>query len=65
MPLDWPRMNQFPEWFTVEREAEYVVEDRDAGTRDVYSGAQLIEGIPTQLGAGQELRLVVHRTAGP
>jgi hypothetical protein len=62
MPMDWPRMNQFPEWFVVEEAAMYVVEDAARGEREEYSGADLIEGIELRLGPGEELRLIVRRS---
>lgn len=61
MPMDWPRMNQFPEWFTVERDARYLVEDRSRGGRAEYTGAQLIEGLALDLEGGEERRLTVRR----
>jgi hypothetical protein len=60
MPLDWPRINQFPEWFTVVAEAEYTVSDSQAGEPVMHTGKQLADGIEFKLEAGQERRLVVR-----
>jgi hypothetical protein len=49
---DWPRMNTVPEWFTVESEKNYMVEDGGAST--TYTGAQLHEGLPVVLKTGEE-----------
>ena len=27
MPIDWPRINQFPEWFTVQADRQYSIEN--------------------------------------
>jgi hypothetical protein len=59
MPLDWPRINQFPEWFAVEAAGRYEVRDLSAGTASVHSGAELLRGLPLELSPGREVRLVV------
>ena len=57
MPLDWPRINQFPEWFTVEDGCKYRIGNK------VYSGQTMAEGIEIELKAGQQKRLTVEETA--
>jgi hypothetical protein len=64
LPLDYPRINQFPEWFTVESERRYTVRDAVAGTQPVLTGRALQEGLPVELKAGEERRLRVA-PAGP
>jgi hypothetical protein len=49
---DWPRMNTIPEWFTVEPEKNYTVEE--GGENRTYTGAQLHEGLSVTLKAGEE-----------
>jgi hypothetical protein len=58
MPLDYPRINQFPEWFTVDREATYRVAVDDRESRST-PGDALIEGLPLELDAGQKIRIEV------
>jgi len=60
MPLDWPRINQFPEWFTVEDAAAYTVEDLAAGPKKTCTGRAMREGVAVTLEPGVELRLVVR-----
>jgi hypothetical protein len=60
LPLDYPRINQFPEWFTAEPEAHYEV-DMGRDTTSDRTGAQLADGIPVSLGAGEPLRWEVRR----
>jgi hypothetical protein len=55
---DWPRMNTVPEWFTVELDAEYIVEEQ-TGSAQRIKGKQLYEGLPVSIPAGGELRLLV------
>ena len=60
MPIDWPRINQFPEWFTVDREKHYVVSNLTLGSRSDHTGGQLTEGIGIELAGGVEQQLVVE-----
>jgi hypothetical protein len=47
--LNYPRLNEFPEWFTVEDEALYEVTYPPASAPTEYSGKALAEGIPIRL----------------
>jgi hypothetical protein len=44
LPLDYPRINQFPEWFTAEAEGNYQVSGRGAQTLQ-KTGAELTRGV--------------------
>ncbi len=44
MPQDYPRINQFPEWFTVDGDKPYEITEPTGQTRAV-SGQQLIDGL--------------------
>ena len=59
MPLDWPRINQFPEWFTVEAGKSYTGHDLASDSKSTLTGKQLHEGIILHLEPGTERRLVV------
>jgi hypothetical protein len=59
LPADWPRINSYPEWFTVEPEGQYRVRDAGSGQSSAYAGAVLARGLPLQLRAGETLRLVI------
>ncbi|MEM9327583.1 MAG: hypothetical protein AAGA85_18090 [Bacteroidota bacterium] len=45
LPMDWPRINQFPEWFTVSDDRPYTVVDLTGEQVDVVSGEQLAGGL--------------------
>lgn len=49
LPIDYPRINQFPEWFVVNRKKEYDLVSSDSKLGGVYSGDELIAGIPVSL----------------
>jgi hypothetical protein len=62
LPLDYPRINQFPEWFTVKTDERYLVENNGAG--DTVIGQELLEGMPLELKPGAALHLVVKPSDG-
>lgn len=49
MPMDWPRINQFPEWFTVDTNETYEVNDLGQRHSTIYTGKQLLEGMELTL----------------
>jgi len=61
LPLDYPRINQFPEWFTVETGLVYAVTVDETEPARTFQGSELIAGIPLRLRAGQEARITVIR----
>jgi hypothetical protein len=57
LPVDWTRINQFPEWFTTEKSKRYsVIID---GITGVYSGDKLQNGIYFHVRKGDTLRIDV------
>jgi hypothetical protein len=60
LPLDWPRINQFPEWFIVEQNKRCMVHDLSSNTRKSYTAQQMAEGIAISLQAGVPQYLIVR-----
>jgi hypothetical protein len=60
MPLDWPRINQFPEWFTVEQNKRYMVHDLTSNTRKSYIAQQMADGITISVQTGVTQYLIVQ-----
>jgi len=60
LPLDWPRINQFPEWFTVESQRRYMVHDLTYNSKTAYTGKQLAEGIDIHVAPNAEKYLLVE-----
>ncbi len=60
LPLVWPRINQFLEWYTVEEEKTYEVSNLTAGSKKTYKGRQMADGITLTLEAGIEIRLKIR-----
>lgn len=63
LPFDYPRINQFPEWFTIEPLTRYEVTVGDAPAR-VVDGADLY-ALPLAVNPGAPLRLTVRRIEDP
>lgn len=63
LPLDYPRLNQFPEWFTVDRTRLYAV--TDDGAESLVSGEDLVQGLPLTVPGGEARRLGVAPAPGP
>jgi hypothetical protein len=56
--LDYPRLNQWPEWWTVEASQRYAVALQDGTMLDV-EGSTLAAGLPLTVAPGQETQLTV------
>ena len=63
LPLNYPRLNEWPEWFTVEHDRRYEVRI-GAAAPVVRLGAELVQGLPLTLKAGERV-VVVVRDGGP
>lgn len=59
MPADYPRINQFQQWFTVEAGKNYEVTFHPSGKRRKFSGQQLINGLPVKIKQQEEVFLIV------
>jgi hypothetical protein len=59
LPLDWPRINQFPEWFVVEPDQTYVSKNLQTGELRNHSGRELLSGVEVSVEPGVELRFQV------
>ena len=60
LPLDWPRINQFPEWFTAESQKTYTVTDTTSGSKQTFTGQQLRQGLTITLQPGTEKHLLIE-----
>lgn len=43
LPLDWPRINQFPEWFVIKKERDYKISNLSTGSTIKYKGSDFTE----------------------
>ncbi len=55
LPIDWARINQFPEWFTVVEDRKYQLVDFDKPQPTTYVGGQLSDGIAVDIEQGKKL----------
>ena len=56
LPFNWARINQFPEWYTVEPDSTYMVHNLTLNTVKNYKGYELTRGIDIILDKNQELQ---------
>ena len=62
MPLDYPRINSFPEWFTVKTESTYEITNLTAGSGKKYKGSDLLDGLEIRLAKGLRQKLIIKLT---
>lgn len=60
LPIDYPRINQFPEWFTVEAGEEYSLVSSQKKLTGAYKAKQLLKGLPVNLKAGEKVILEIR-----
>jgi len=60
MPVNYPRLNEFPEWFVVDQDRLYSVRIEEEAAR-VVLGAELVRGFEVNLG---EDDILVIRVSG-
>lgn len=69
LPLNYPRLNEFPEWWTAEPTGLYRIESLEARGRQedttVTLGFDLQQGLPLAVPAGQAVRLRVTPYLSP
>ncbi len=58
---NYVRLNEWPEWFTVDENTLYRLEDPDAKRVEIRLGSELIRGYELAAAAGGERRLLVSR----
>ena len=59
LPIDYTRINQFPEWLTVQRDRSYRVRHLGQAPEQTLSGEELREGLPVELAEGNGIALIV------
>jgi hypothetical protein len=59
LPADWPRINSYPEWFTVDDRARYRVVDLVSGRRRSLTGQELARGLAVAAPSRREIRLEI------
>jgi hypothetical protein len=59
LPIDYPRINQFPEWFVTEAEKSYSVFSDNHDFKGKYSGTDLRNGLSISLKPGERLLMEI------
>ena len=61
LPVDYPRINQFPEWFTVDPLANYLITACKSKLSGTCSGTKLLDGIPIKIQDGERFIISIQR----
>ncbi len=59
LPIDYPRINQYQQWFTIDPGKSYLVKRNIHNKGIRLSGRQLLAGYPVRLNANQQLHLLI------
>ena len=60
-PADYPRINQYQEWFVVEKNLSYHLKNIQAGTLNKIKGSLLAKGLEVEVKAGETIFLEITR----
>ncbi len=55
LPIDYPRINQFPEWFAAAEGKKYSIVSSQKELSGEYSANDLLEGISLKIDAGEQI----------
>jgi hypothetical protein len=61
MPFDYPRINQFQQWFTVDTAKNYILKYFPSGRTKKVKGRELKKGVLIRLKPGKELFMTVKK----
>jgi hypothetical protein len=61
LPVDYPRINQFPEWFTLDQDAIYSIQSNQEQLNGRYEGKNLKSGISISLSAKEKCVIMVKK----
>lgn len=59
LPIDYPRINQFPEWFVASPEKKYELVSSNDKLNRQYTGQELIDGVPIAIEEGKPIFIKV------
>ncbi len=59
LPIDYPRINQFPQWWTVSCDKHYEIAV-DGSSLTPMSAEALRKGLPVKIEGGKPVRLLVR-----
>ena len=62
LPEDYPRINQFPEWFTLDQDATYSIQSNKEQLIGKYEGKNLKRGVALRLSANEQCVILVKKT---
>ena len=60
MPVEWPRIKQFPEWFTIKPNKTFKVFNHQTDDETELNFSDIIEGLAVKLNPGEKYFLSIE-----
>jgi hypothetical protein len=60
-PFDYPRINQYQQWFTIHTQEIYTLESGKTGKTKTFKGNELIHGLPVSVRQGEVVYLTLSQ----
>ena len=61
LPVDYPRINQFQEWFIIDEAATYIIRSNKAKLNGEFKGSDLKKGIPLHLSSNEQFVIIIKK----
>ena len=61
LPVDYPRINQFQEWFIIDEAATYSIRSNKAKLNGEFKGSDLKKGIPLHLSSNEQFIIIIKK----
>ena len=61
LPVDYPRINQFQEWFIIDEAATYSIRSNKAKLNGEFKGSDLKKGIPLHLSSNEQFVIIIKK----
>jgi hypothetical protein len=60
-PFDYPRINQYQQWFTIDAQKFYTLKSGEKGGKSTFNGSELINGLPVSIKKNETVYLIVSQ----
>lgn len=61
LPIDYPRINQFPEWYTIDEQSNYRLHNINKNSKEKFKGSNLNGGLSVKLDSNLQYMLKVTK----
>jgi hypothetical protein len=60
LPVDYPRINQYQQWYTIDSSKKYLVNFVQTGRTQTFEGKDLIDGFAVSVNSGETLLMNIY-----